>query len=846
MAETFLFNIAEKILYKISSSAVEELGLALGSESGLMKLKDTLGSVKAVLLDAEKQQQQNEELRLWLWKLKGILCDAEDVFDEFESEALSGKQREFVSKACCFASCSVPHFAFLLKMSHEIKRINERLDKVAADKDKFHLCQQQADSRRVIGRESHSFVNSSDIIGRDQDKEKLLNLLTMLPNEGGIISVIPITGFGGLGKTALAQLLYNDETVARAFQLRLWVCAADDFGLPSLLSGIIHSATRERCEGFSVDVMQARLQSILGDKRYLLILDDIWNEDPFKWNQLRELLNAMGDQYRSKIIVTTRSAKVASIMGTISPHELKGLSHDNCVSLFVKWAFKNGEERQHPNLLRIANEIVRKCKGVPLAVRTLGSLLYSKTDEHEWAYIRDNETWQLPQMENGILPILKLSFDHLPSHLQRCVAYCSLFPKDYVFESDYIFQFWMAYGFLESPRPNEEWEDVAFRYFQELWSRCFFQDYGEGYFFFTFKMHDLIHDLALLVSQKECSTVNLQTRVVDEEVRHLTFSDDDVIEVPIFLKKMKEKHVRTVLVPTTTRQYRSIDESFVNLCLSNFKYLRVLDMSYSGLKVLPKSIGTLKHLRFFDLTYSHRLSKLPNSISKLRNLLLLRLKGVQLSELPDNMERMLSLRYLEITTDARQLREIRQGGWCSLQYLYFYGCSCLKFLFEGMQHLTSLRTLFISNCARLVSLPRGLKFLTKLQQLVIFDCPLFNFEEDPDLHLNLQTFIVRRLPKVVALPQSLLEGSASTLKFVQVWTCSNLATLPGWLQNLTSLQKLDICECPNLLSLPDGMDHLIALQKLRIQGCPALSERCKREVGADWPKIAHVQELSIE
>ena len=229
----------------------------------------------------------------------------------------------------------------------------------------------------------------------------------------------------------------------------------------------------------------------------------------------------------SKIIVTTRNNSVATIMSIAESYNLDGLSQKDCLSLFVKLAFKEGEEEQHPNLLEIGKEIVKKCRGVPLAVNTLACLLYSKVDEHGWISIGDNEIWNLNQKESGILPALMLSYNQLPFHLKPCFAYCSIFPKDFVFNNLLLIHFWMAHGILQSPKDeNLELEDVGNLYIRELLSRSFFQDVEqENILYFTFKMHDLIHDLALSIAKRECSVVTKKSALA-AEVCHLSFLDN--------------------------------------------------------------------------------------------------------------------------------------------------------------------------------------------------------------------------------------------------------------------------------------------------------------------------------
>ena len=131
--------------------------------------------------------------------------------------------------------------------------------------------------------------------------------------------------------------------------------------------------------------------------------------------------------------------------------------------------------------------IVRKCKGVPLAVSTLANMLYSEVDEGEWNRVKNNDMWSLKQGVDDILPILQLSYNQLTFHLKRCFDYCSLFPKNYEFKSGELIQIWIAHGILQSTNDeNQQLEDVGDLYIKELLSRFFFQDAQEEFFCYTF------------------------------------------------------------------------------------------------------------------------------------------------------------------------------------------------------------------------------------------------------------------------------------------------------------------------------------------------------------------------
>ncbi|KAF2307865.1 hypothetical protein GH714_032755 [Hevea brasiliensis] len=676
MLESFLFNIAESVLGKLASPILEEISLAWNVNDDLEKLRSTLSTIKAVLLDAEEQQGRTMSLPSALLR-----------------QSTDSKVRRFFSR-------SNNPLVFRFKIGNRMKEIRERLDEISAQKGKFHLTERLVDERVVYRRRemTHSFVQASDVIGRESDRDKIIEYL-LHHGELENLSVVPIVGIGGLGKTTLAKMVYNDERVDRNFQLKMW----------------------------------ARLRRSLAGRKFLLVLDDVWNENLVRWVELRGLLEgcAMG----SKIIVTTRSSKVASIMGIELAYNLPGLPHKDCLSLFLKWAFNAGQEKQYPNLVDIGNEIVRKCGGVPLAVRTLGSLLYASTDERHWLSIRDNEIWKLKQEENDILPVLKLSYDQIPSYLKRCFAYCSLFPKNYVLYSFELVQFWMAHGLLDLPGEDQESEDHGMQYVKELWSRSFFQDVEDHGFFFTCKMHDLVHDLAISVAQKGW----------DLAAKHL-------------------------LMP-----------------VSRFKHLRVLNLSDSCFEALPNSIGTLKHLRYLDLYRNRKITKLPNSICKLQNLQTLRLEECEkLEEIPRDIKNMsnLSLKHLSaletlVIGDCAKLNLMEmeynedfdlsltslvigelpqlvtlphwlQGCASTLQYIYIDDCPNFTALPDWTRNLTSLKRLEIIRCPELFSLPEEMHCLTALRELKIGLCPELRERCDPETGED--------WPKIGHIPEIFLNG----------------------------------------------------------------------------------------
>ncbi|KAK8713033.1 hypothetical protein V6N13_148260 [Hibiscus sabdariffa] len=408
----------------------------------------------------------------------------------------------------------------------------------------------------------------------------------------------------------------------------------------------------------------------------------------------------------------------------------------------------------------------------------------------------------------------------------------------------------MAHGLLESSDENENPFDIGRRYLNDLLSRCLLEDYSVAFLYGVFKMHDLLHDLALLVSKNECCLANSFKQSITPSIRHVSLINSDSSEesASAFLNKLG--HVRTLRFSYMGKSVTS-NKSFDENCLK-FQRLRVLDLFGSTFEVLPEWVGNLKHLRYLNLCDCRHIKKLPNSICELQNLLSLGFAGCdQIEELPKYMRNMTSLVFLSLTTKQRDLNGHGLEHLKSLQFLIIWGCENLQYLFEGIQNLTSLHTLGVASCKNLVSLPHGLNNLTSLQTLVIGICEKldlseaqgFREKEDDDYQgFSLESLETTALPKLETLPHWLLRGSANTLKNLMMKDCKNLRASPEW-HNLTSLEKVDITRCPGLSSLPDTMQRL---KQLRIEGCPLLTERCKQQVGVDWPKIAHASLIFLD
>ena len=842
---------------RLASVAFQEFGRIYGVMTELERLKRTIESVRAVLLDAEEKQQQSHGVQNWIRRLKDdVLHPADDLLDEFFIEDMRHKIIESHKNKVrqVVHSLSPKKIAFRRKMAYKIEKIQKVFNDVVRDMSLLTLNSNVVvvEQGNNIKRETSSFVLESDIIGREYDKNEIISLLRQ-SHENQHVSVVAIVGIGGLGKTALAQLVYNDGEVKKIFEKCMWVCVSDNFEVKSIVKKMLESLTKSKIDDtLSLDNLQNMLREELTGKRYLLVLDDIWNKSFEKWTQLRTYL--MCGAQGSKVVVTTRSKDVAQKMGVSVPYTLNGLILKESWDLMKK-IISNGDETKGMNqtLESIGKKIAEKCSGVPLAIRTLGGLLQGKREEKEWFDVLQGDFWKLCEDEDSIMPVLQLSYQNMSPQLRQCFAYCSLYPKDWDIQKDELIQLWMAQGYLECSAEKQLMEDIGNQFVNIFLMKSFFQDvevddYGDIY---SFKMHDLIHDLAMQVAGNDCCYLDSEKRVLVGSPMHVVLKRDAIG----LLKSMDANRIRTLILLSDHPDSLNENELFV---ISKFKYLRVLKLSYCSLSKLCYSIGKLKHLRYVNLRWCNGVTSLSKSIRNIVCLQTVLLEGCKEVEFSTkDVSNLINLRQLDVGNVNACKEKNKMFGFGKLSVgvrnltnivgISLCDCQGLQYL-PPMEHLPFLKSLVITGLRELEYIyyeePIVLKtFFPSLEILRIYGCAKLrgwwkmkddNIGDDSSSQLyhlsfprlsqleinqcsrltHMPTF--PKLDKALNLTFSRVESLEATLKTVGS-TCSidfsplsmlkylqiggydlNVKKLPeDWVQNLASLKALGFRKLSN-------------------------------------------------
>ncbi|XP_055834856.1 putative disease resistance RPP13-like protein 1 [Solanum dulcamara] len=659
----------------------------------LKKLEDILLGLQIVLSEAENKQSSNRHVSQWFNKLQSAVDGAENLIEEVNYEALrfkvEGQHQNIAETSNQQVSdlnlCSSDDF--FLNIKEKLEVTIETLEVLEKQIGRLGLKEHIGSTKEETKTPSTSLVDDSDIFGRQREIEDLIDRLLSEDANGKNLSVVPIVGMGGVGKTTLAKAVYNHEKVKEHFGLKAWFCVSEAYDAFRITKGLLQEiGSFDLKDDNNLNQLQVKLKESLKGKKFLIVLDDVWNENYNKWDDLRNLF-VQGD-IGSKIIVTTRKKSVALMMGRGAIY-VGILSSEDSWALFKRHSLENRDPEEHPEFEEVGKQIADKCRGLPLALKALAGSLRSKSKVDEWRDILTSEIWDLPSHLNGILPALMLSYNDLPAHLKQCFAYCAIYPKDYQFCKDQVIHLWIANGLVQQFRSGNQ-------YFLELGSRSLFERVPESKGKpKRFLMHDLVNDLAQIASSKLCIRLEENERYhMLEQSRHMSYSMGRDGEFEKLKPLSKSKQLRTLLAVNILYGCQ-LSKRVLHNILPRLISLRALSLSgYEIVELLDDLFIKLKLLRFLDLSKT-RIKKLPDSICALYNLETLLLSDCRyLEELPLQMENLINLRHLDISNTFHLKMRLHLSKLKRLQVLVgvkllLGGCGGLR-----MEDLGELQNLY--------------------------------------------------------------------------------------------------------------------------------------------------------
>ncbi|RCV04575.1 hypothetical protein SETIT_1G011100v2 [Setaria italica] len=498
-----------------------------------------------------------------------------------------------------------------------------------------------------------STIRQEEFYGRSTIFKQTVDRMTSGTCSDETLSVLPIVGPGGIGKTTFTQHLYNDQRTEEHFAVRVWVCVSTNFDVLKLTKEIRSCIPAGENEGETdnLDQLQKSIAKRLKSKRFLIVLDDIWHSSEDRWVNFLASFTMREAEKGSMVIVTTRFPYIAQMVKTTTPVNLEGLEPAEFWVFFQACVFGEviAEHDNKEELIDIARQIANKLKCSPLAAKTVGRLLKKRFSREHWMGILQKKEWLNQTHNDDIMPALKISYDYLPFHLQKCFSYCGLFPEDYKFDSLEISRFWISIGIIDSCSQNDKIEDIGSKYLDELLDNGFLMKGDQNYYV----MHDLMHELAQVVSSKECAYISCSSFRADDvqpSIRHLSIlmSDDYNETFGEEMDKLRRRvdigNLRSLMI---SGEYERA--SLVNILKETFKEikgLRVLFIFMNSANSLPPSFSKLIHLRHLKLMSDYSNSKLccPRIVSRFYHLKFLDLQDWgRMCDLPKDISRLVNL-----------------------------------------------------------------------------------------------------------------------------------------------------------------------------------------------------------
>ncbi|XP_044971103.1 putative disease resistance protein RGA1 [Hordeum vulgare subsp. vulgare] len=717
-----------------------------------------------------------------------------DMIDDFEAGTEAGPTSKLSMKK--HLAVMMPCFTIgpKLTMANKMKTMREELKGITEQYQKFMLVSGTKDDELEViqMRETSSTIEAS-IIGRTEEENKIwVSLCEIMIEE---LIVLAIHGIGGLGKTTLAKMIYNNKTKFEDY-FRVWIYVSEKFDLNKIGNSLISQLSENESTYTEKQMIHRSLAQLFTNKKILIILDDLWAEDDSQLDSLVAMLK-VGQGSKVVVIATTRNEEIARKISTIPSYELASLTNEMCWTIIKqKSGFESRDDKEQLN--DVGEAIAAKCGGVALAAQSIGSILETMTS-NQWKKVRDSDIWKVSNSSldpkdkaaTRVLASLRLSYTFMPRYLKLCFAYLAIFPKGCnISKGDLIHQ-WISLSFIGATPTFTAWE-LGEIYITQLLKLSFLEHSKHERLLFddtdvtAFTMHDLVHDLARSVMDDEILLAGNDDNIGGNRCHYALLNNCS--------KSLESRRIRAI-------RFMGLAEiGHDDAAFAYAKSLRVLDLSECSIHKLTNSIGRLKQLRYLNAPRV-RHEVIPDSITRLSKLLYLSLRGSSLYALPGSIGEMKGLMYLDLSR-CKRIKELPESfrRLKKLSHFDLSNCSALENILKFMWSLTDLQYLNLSGCCRIGSLPESLDGLSSLQYLNLCGC----FRQGEYLMDSISTL--------------------SSLEHLDLSRNDGITSLPESFGNLIKLHTLKLSYWYKIQKIPKSIGRIDTLKTIYLDGVYGLHE----------------------
>ncbi|KAH7677156.1 P-loop containing nucleoside triphosphate hydrolase protein [Dioscorea alata] len=807
VGEIFVSSILQALIAWFIPYFLDELkkyDLDLGEE--VDELFRSLSSIKGDLEDVDRREEISNT-KTWLHCVQDVLYDANDLLDEIAAEMLRHHSIEFLPDVReKLSPLSIRRAAFKRKASNRLRDIKLKLNEIKNEIKNYLMRELSNGGRSTRKRESSQTIclEQGPFYGRGDDVKFIIGWITEEYSPANF-HILSIQGMAGVGKTRLAKKVFNEMSLASQFDMKIWVHTPQDTDVKELFKSIMESVTHIGVQLSGLNTMHCKLQELLGQKRYLLVLDEMSVESDHYWENLKTLLS-IGAANGSKVLITTCKRSVAYLADAL-PYQLEALSESDSLRLFNFHALGGPNPEADQNLNEIPRRILEKCKGLPSALVAFGRSLDSKGEP--LLHRKGLDQWERVAMKEAgeVIGLNSEIFHTMSSAMKICFAYCSTFPPGFQFKKEMLVQLWMAQNFVHE-------EDDGSELFDDMYNCSLFEclDYDYRKTQQTYVMHDIIRGIAQLMADEQCCMVGHgNTHNICHRTRHVSIAGNPNNPINVDFKSVYvAKGLHSLLLLGLQNMDKVNLGNVLDDLATKLARLRSLDLSNTSIEELPHSIGNLGGLRYLALGNTG-IKKLPESVGKLYHLQTLGLANCyELATLPSGLKNLVNLKHLDLHLDNDSK------------------ASALKCMPPHMSKLGGLRTL-----SRFVASNKDhcrvseLRAFTKLRDLSISNLDSVDVGQAQAADLAKKDHL-RVLELQWDIHQRITTGDETNV-LVHLRPHTNLKELtikgyagysfPKWMAapSFPFLATLKLIDCKACTHLPH-LGHLPALQQLFIKG----------------------------